>query len=36
MNCSKCGKESMLIGDLRHCTECFKGFKECSCESSPA
>ena len=34
MNCSKCGQESFLIGDLWECTGCFRQFNECTCESA--
>ncbi len=31
MQCSRCGDESMVIGDLRFCAGCVKPFYECTC-----
>ena len=36
MNCTKCGAESFLTGDLWECTGCFKQFNECTCDPTPS
>ena len=33
MNCDRCGKESMMFGDLHYCSGCFKPFNDCHCSS---
>jgi len=35
MNCTKCGRESLIIMDLQQCSGCVKPFNECACEPAP-